>query len=55
MEDYLGKVFEAERQLKELRLERERVGGTVTPEEVLQWWRELPSCRLTRRPPLRRP
>jgi len=47
MEDYLGKVFKAERQLKELRLERERVGGTVTPEEVVQWRRERSAPVLT--------
>ena len=47
MEDYLGKVFKAERQLKELRLERERVGGTVTPEEAVQWRRERSAPVLT--------
>jgi transposase len=40
MEDYLGKIFKIERQLKELRLERERLGGTLAPEEVVQLRRE---------------
>ena len=40
-------MFEAERQLKELRLERERVGGAVTPEEVVQWRRERSAPVLT--------
>ena len=40
MEDYLGKVFKVERQLKELRVDRERAGGILTPEEVVQWRRE---------------
>jgi hypothetical protein len=40
MEDYLGKVFKVERQVKEMRLERERAGGMLTAEEVVQWRRE---------------
>jgi transposase len=40
MEDYLGKVFKVERQIKEARLDRERTGGVLTPEEVTQWRRE---------------
>ena len=33
MEDYLGKVFKTERDIKEL---RERVGGTLDPDEILK-------------------
>jgi hypothetical protein len=40
MEDYLGKVFKIERQIKELRVDRERVGCVLTAEEVVQWRRE---------------
>jgi len=47
MEDYLGKVFKVERQLKELRSDRERVGGTLAPEEVLQRRREHSAPILT--------
>ncbi len=47
MADYLGKVFKVGRQLKELRLERERVGGTVTPEEVVMCRRERSAPVLT--------
>jgi len=36
MEDYLGKVFKTERDIKELREQRERVGGTLDPEEILK-------------------
>src|SRR5882757_10516359 len=47
MEDYLGKVFKVERQLKELRSDRERAGGTLTPEEVVQRRREHSAPTLT--------
>jgi transposase len=47
MEDYLGKVFKVERELKELRSDRERVGGTLAPEEVLQRRREHSAPILT--------
>jgi transposase len=47
MEDYLGKVFKVERELKELRSDRERAGGTLTPEEVLQRRRERSAPILT--------
>jgi transposase len=47
MEDYLGKVFKVERQLKELRSDRERAGGTLTPEEVVQRRREHSAPILT--------
>jgi transposase len=47
MEDYLGKVFKIERQIKETRAERERVGGVLTPEEVVQWRRERSAPILT--------
>lgn len=47
MEDYLGKVFKVERQLKELRLDREHAGGTLTAEEVVQWRRERSAPVLT--------
>ena len=40
MEDYLGKVFKTERDIKELREQRERVGGTLDPEEILKLRRE---------------
>jgi transposase len=36
MEDYLGRVFRIERELDDLRKERERTGGTLSPEEVLK-------------------
>src|ERR1700728_95907 len=47
MEDYLGKVFKVERELKELRSDRERAGGTLTPEEVVQRRREHSAPILT--------
>jgi Transposase IS66 family len=47
MEDYLGKVFKIERQIKELRLDRERTGGVLTSEEVVQWRRERTAPILT--------
>jgi transposase len=47
MEDYLGKVFKVERELKELRSDRERAGGTLNPEEVLQRRRERSAPILT--------
>jgi transposase len=47
MEDYLGKVFKIERQIKELREHRERDGGVLTPEEVVQWRRERSAPILT--------
>jgi transposase len=40
MEDYLGKVFKTEREIKELREQRERVGGTLDPDEILKLRRE---------------
>ena len=40
MEDYLGKVFKTERDIKELREQRERVGGTFDPDEILKLRRE---------------
>jgi transposase len=40
MEDYLGKVFKTERDIKELREQRERVGGTLDPDEILKLRRE---------------
>jgi transposase len=40
MEDYLGKVFKTEREIKELREQRERTGGTLEFDEVLKLRRE---------------
>ena len=40
MEDYLGKVFKTEREIKELREQRERIGGTLEPHEILKLRRE---------------
>jgi transposase len=40
MEDYLGKVFKTEREMKELREQRERTGGTLELDEVLKLRRE---------------
>lgn len=40
MEDYLGKVFKTEREIKELREERERTSGTLEPDEVLKLRRQ---------------
>ena len=40
MEDYLGKVFKTEREIKDLRERRERVGGTLELDEVLKLRRE---------------
>ena len=40
MEDYLGKVFKTERDIKELREERLRTGGTLELDEVLKLRRE---------------
>jgi len=40
MEDYLGKVFKTEREIKELREQRERVGGILDPDEILKLRRE---------------
>jgi transposase len=40
MEDYLGKVFKTERDIKELREQRERTGGTLELDEVLKLRRE---------------
>jgi transposase len=40
MEDYLGKVFKTERDIKELREQRERVGATLHPDEILKLRRE---------------
>jgi transposase len=40
MEDYLGKVFKTERDLKDLREERERTGGTLELEEILKLRRQ---------------
>ena len=36
MEDYHGKVFKTERDIKELREQRERVGSTLDPDEILK-------------------
>jgi transposase len=36
MEDYLGRVFKIEQEINDLRKERERIGGVLAPEEVLQ-------------------
>ena len=36
MEDYLGKVFKTEREIKDLREERERAGSTLELEEILK-------------------
>ena len=36
MEDYLGRVFRIEREIDDLRKERERAGGTLSPEEILK-------------------
>ena len=47
MEDYLAKVFKIERQIKELRADRERAGDTLTPEEVVQRRREHSAPILT--------
>ncbi len=47
MEDYLGKVFKIERQIKELRVNRESAGSILTPEEVVQWKRERSAPILT--------
>jgi transposase len=47
MEDYLGKVFRIERQIKEARESRERDGGILTPEEVVQWRHERSAPILT--------
>jgi len=47
MEDYLGKVFRIERQIKELRESRERDGGVLTLEEVVQWRLERTAPILT--------
>lgn len=47
MEDYLGKMFRIERQIKEERESRERDGGVLTPEEVVQWRRERSAPILT--------
>jgi transposase len=47
MEDYLGKVFRIERQIKEERESRERDGGVLTPAEVVQWRRERTAPILT--------
>jgi transposase/DNA-binding transcriptional regulator YdaS (Cro superfamily) len=40
MEDYLGKVFKTERDLKDLREERARTGGTLELDEILKLRRE---------------
>ncbi len=40
MEDYLGRVFKTERELKELREERERTGSTLELEEILKLRRQ---------------
>jgi transposase len=40
MEDYLGKVFKTEREIKELREQRERTGSTLELDEVLKLRRE---------------
>jgi len=40
MEDYLGKVFKTERDIKELREQCERIGGTLDPEEILKLRRQ---------------
>jgi transposase len=40
MEDYLGKVFKTERDIKELREQRERTGSTLELDEVLKLRRE---------------
>ena len=40
MEDYLGKVFKTEREIKDLREQRERAGGTLELDEVLKLRRE---------------
>jgi transposase len=40
MEDYLGKAFKTEREIKELRERRERTGGTLELDEVLKLRRE---------------
>ena len=40
MEDYLGKVFKTERDIKELREQRERVGATLHADEVLNLRRQ---------------
>lgn len=47
MEDYLGKVFRIERQIKEERESRERDGGVLTPAEVVQWRHERSAPILT--------
>jgi transposase len=40
MEDYLGKVFKTEREIKELREQRERTGGEAELDEILELRRQ---------------
>ena len=47
MEDYLGKVFKTERDIKELREARQRTGGTLELDEILKLRREKSAPVLT--------
>jgi transposase len=46
MEDYLGKVFKTEREIKDLREQRERAGGALQLDEVLKLRRERSAAAL---------
>lgn len=47
MEDCLGRVFTIEREIDDLRKERERAGGTLSPEEILKRRRETSAPIMT--------